>query len=90
LAGIRADAATARAASKRQDHARLTAARASATQRLKELDEIVKQYEAAGQETGEAAIERLRNGRQLLAGILALITLRARARVMVNGLPRLH
>jgi len=83
FANVRRDTAGAKTAQKKKDGPALAAARAAAAQHLKELEALVKPYEAARKQAGEAAIAQLPNGRQLLTGIEALLALSARARRLV-------
>ena len=80
---VRRDTAGAKTAQKKKDGPALAAARAAAAQHLRELEALVKPYEAARKQAGEAAIAQLPNGRQLLTGIEALVALSARARRLV-------
>ena len=89
FAAIRGDAAAARAAARRKDSSGASFAKSSAAQRLTDLDLLVRDYDLARAQMGDAAIEKLPNGRQLLAGIKALVALRAKARTLVNGISKL-
>jgi hypothetical protein len=90
FAAIRGDAAAARAAARRKDSSGVAHAKSSAAQRLKDLDHLVREYDLARAQTGDAGIEKLPNGRQLLAGIKALGALRAKARTLANSISKMH
>ena len=89
FAAIRGDAAAAREAARRKNSSGAAYAKSSVAQRLKDLDLLVRDYDLARAQMGDAATEKLPNGRQLLAGIKALVALRAKARTLVNGISKL-